>query len=147
MDNQDLAYIAGFFDGEGCIRIAKSIQYGKKIRPAPSYTLQCKVTNTNLLVLEYMQDLFGGSIYLNNKNRKENHKPCYCWYMYNDVAMDFLVQVKDFLKLKFTEAEYAIAFQRFNSQYHNNRTRRPSGELATMDEVYKILKAAKTGGQ
>ncbi len=50
----DVAYIAGFFDGEGCVRIKRANQGGN------SYYITATITNSNKAILEYIKDIFGG---------------------------------------------------------------------------------------
>jgi len=53
-----IAYIAGFFDGEGCVRIKKANQYGN------SYYVWVAITNSNKNILNNISDLFGGQVRL-----------------------------------------------------------------------------------
>lgn len=58
MREADRAYIAGFFDGEGCI--SSSMKGGKR------YMLQVTISQRSRLVLNHIQDLLGyGKIYTN----------------------------------------------------------------------------------
>ena len=56
-----LAYIAGFVDGEGCIRIKKSNQSGN------SYYVTFQVTNSSKKPLELIKSIFGGRVFLEEK--------------------------------------------------------------------------------
>jgi len=49
--DKELAYIAGFFDGEGCIRGTKQ------------GTLSIGAVNTDVAPLKFIEGIFGGSIY------------------------------------------------------------------------------------
>ena len=51
MTKLTIEYMAGFFDGEGCVELSP-----KKIQDRIS------VVNTNKTILEYIQETFGGSI-------------------------------------------------------------------------------------
>lgn len=139
---EDLIYMAGFFDGEGCIRIAKNNFLCRNA----VYTLRCIVTNTNKSILEHFQGYFGGGIYSHNWNAKHGYKPCWNWQVNGNEALYFLHQVVSFLKLKSNEAEIAITFQEFKSKHEHRGNNNPWSpmELAMMDEVYLILKTAKT---
>ena len=69
------SYIAGFFDGEGCISITKN----------GSITLG--VVNTGLPVLQEFVKYFGGSI--TNRKQKIN-KQQFVWRVYGITAVEFL---------------------------------------------------------
>jgi LAGLIDADG endonuclease len=70
IDPQDAAYIAGFFDGEGCINVIHSNRANGK----GSFRLVLYFTNTHLPVLTWLREVIGtGSI--NPKWRKKpTHK-------------------------------------------------------------------------
>ena len=52
MNEQEIAYIAGLFDGEGSIVLAKDT----RLTPG-AFQLTISITNTNLKVLEWIQKL------------------------------------------------------------------------------------------
>jgi len=140
LPNEHLAYIAGFFDGEGCVRINKTLSSNKKLRSNPAYSLTCSVSNTNPFVLEYLCDCFGGSVHLLNRGN-EKRRPIWEWRIYGNAASSFLCQIVSFLKLKDKEAKIAITFQQYKSQLPRGRGK---FHLSTIvDEVYQILKSAK----
>ena len=57
MNENSIYYIAGFVDGEGCIRIKKAnVQKN-------SFYLTLQVTNSNRKCLQIIRDCFGGKIY------------------------------------------------------------------------------------
>lgn len=97
----EIAYIAGFFDGEGCVRIKKANQGGN------SYYLIAHITNTNPIILKKVQDLFGGNTRLQEKGK---NKPIYNWYITSSEASDFLKTLQPFLIEKKLQAELGIKF-------------------------------------
>lgn len=68
LDNTDLSYIAGFFDGEGCISSTVTIQ--------GYFILNVSITNTNKDVLVWIQSIVGGTLHSTNDKRKTSKK-CY----------------------------------------------------------------------
>jgi len=56
--DHEVAYTAGFFDGEGCVNIARYLKRGR-----PYHTLAIIFTNTNFQVLEWLQHRWGGNIF------------------------------------------------------------------------------------
>lgn len=97
----EIAYIAGFFDGEGCVRIKKANQGGN------SYYLIAHITNTNPVILKKVQDLFGGNTRVQENGR---NKPIYNWYITSSEANDFLKTLQPFLIEKKSQAELGIKF-------------------------------------
>src|ERR1700736_1605825 len=56
--SDEVAYTAGFFDGEGCVNIARYLQRGR-----PYHTLAIIFTNTDFQVLAWLQQRWGGNIF------------------------------------------------------------------------------------
>lgn len=102
-----IAYIAGFFDGEGCIRIKKSNQSGN------SYYLWVSITNSNYLILESVEQLFGGTI---NKVKNGKGKIIYHYLITCDEACDFLKTCFYFLRDKQEQAMLGIRFHEEKGQ-------------------------------
>ncbi len=67
-----LAYLAGFFDGEGCVSVGNN------------GNITLRVINTNLEVLELFKETLGGSI--GNRTQIVNKKQ-YTWSVYGDNAL------------------------------------------------------------
>jgi len=96
-----LAYIAGFIDGEGCIRIKKSNQSGN------SYYITLHVTNSEKKSLELIKSIFGGKIFYQEKS---THKIIWQYYSTCSEACDTLKTILGFLISKKEQAQYAIWF-------------------------------------
>jgi len=75
MRSEELAYTAGFFDGEGTIVIGKREPAKKRREKSSSYYLHVSLANTNKNIMEWLTRQFGGSIIL-KKQGKKNWKPC-----------------------------------------------------------------------
>lgn len=97
----NLAYLAGFFDGEGCIRIKKSYNGSK----ACWVTVQ--ISNTDRTILEEYKRLFGGEVHTRGKSKNFQ---CYMYELSSSEAVDFLKTMVGHLRGKKAQAIYAIAF-------------------------------------
>src|SRR3990167_9987731 len=97
----EIAYIAGFFDGEGCILIKHANQGGN------SYYVIAHITNTNELILGMVKNLFGGNIRVQEKGR---NKKVFSWSISTSEAVDFLKTIEPFLNEKQEQALLAIYF-------------------------------------
>ena len=94
----DLSYLAGFFDGEGCISILK---YSKKKEWNPAYFLQAQIGQKYGDTLDWVKETFGGSVY---KKRDQT------WIVSNFKAYEFIKLLTPYLKYKKPQAELAIKF-------------------------------------
>ena len=90
-----IAYIAGFFDGEGCVRLKNANH------------VIAHITNSNQRILMQVQDLFGGQI---RRQERTPNKTIYNWYITSAEAVDFLRTVSPFLQEKGPQAMLAIKF-------------------------------------
>ena len=121
----DVAYIAGFFDGEGCIRIKRANQGGN------SYYIWVAITNSNNKILEWIAELFGGSV---RKAERSVNKDIYHLLITAAEATDMLKVLLSFLREKKEQAEMAIWFH----EYKENLT--PEEKEASYDTMRQLKK-------
>ena len=108
------SYIAGFFDGEGCVHIGKYMPKGRK---TSSYTLHIHACNTDKGVIDYFHKTFkDGRICIRKESDRRN--VLYIWEMKSQKAMAFLEIIRPFLKIKKDQADIAIDFQRTLGKSH-----------------------------
>jgi len=102
MGLEDLIYIAGFFDGEGCVVISHSKRRGKWY-----HRLRVQVSQKEKEILKFIQRKFGGYLYNNNAN---GH---YLWHWgIGDIkAYNFLKQIYPYLKGKRKVVKFGLIFQ------------------------------------
>lgn len=91
MRQTDVAYVAGFFDGEGSIVISMN----KYMR------LEVGVSQKHTAVLLWMRGIFGGKIYQSEGYAAQ-------WKIHGAKAIEFLMLIKPFLIEKAVDAEEAI---------------------------------------
>lgn len=109
-DDLELAYFAGFFDGEGSVSILEHTKSEQSGRPGYKYMrLLVQVSNTNLEVLEYFRLRFGGNIY--NHKTNGNRKQCYSWQLHSRMAANALMLMQPYLVVKAEQAGLGLAFQ------------------------------------
>jgi len=105
---KDFSYIAGFFDGEGCIT---STIVKKKNRDTHHVYSIIIITNTNLEVLKYIQKVFGfGRI---NEKKYEKHRKTRCWAYTIDSSseiLEFLQSIRPYLRVKDEQADLAVEY-------------------------------------
>ena len=105
--NMGRAYMAGFFDGEGCVTISRP-------HSRSNYQLEVNIGNTNREVLEWIQRNYGGRLHALRK--PTYYKPYSVWQVSGEEAIHFLQLVLPFLKVKREEAELAIRFPLWGRQ-------------------------------
>ena len=105
----ELAYIAGLFDGEGCVLISKTMIEGYKY---VRYFMYVSITNQDKRPLEEIKKIFGGIVYFIKGNPNKKTWGCaYRWQVANGKAMRFLKVIIPWLIIKKKEAELGILFQ------------------------------------
>ena len=108
------AYAAGIIDGEGCIGIEKSTR-GSDYRWRQNkrgYRMSVYVTvcNTNLELLEWLEQRFGGYI-KEERHRHLGWKRAWAWRLCSIQAGNLLKLVIPYLIVKRRQAEIAIELQ------------------------------------
>ena len=105
VSDNELAYTAGIVDGEGCIGIYETKRSG---RVAGLYSV-VTVTNTNLILLDWLVSRFGGTY--NIHNRVEGQKTSFVWRLYSRQAANFIEQILPHLRLKWEQAEIVLKLE------------------------------------
>lgn len=118
-----IAYIAGFFDGEGCVRIKEANQGGN------SFYVIAHLTNSYRPVLDEVQELFGGAL---RKQERTPNKTIYNWCLSSAEAVDFLKTISPFLKEKKSQAEFAITFHLAKEKLTGSQKRKWAKRLSSM---------------
>jgi len=103
-----LCYVAGLFDGEGCIKIcrvnAKSIN-----RPNDRFTLDIQLQMTDENVVKWLWGTFGGYFYI-HKTKNPKWKTSYRWILQYQRCKLFLQWIMPFLKTKKRLAKLALEY-------------------------------------
>jgi len=134
----DLAYAAGFIDGEGTIRVSKT----RRLRPGRSYEyfLQLSAGNRDPRPLEKLQRLFGGYFSHRHETRPNRAPHFYQWSCLCRQAASAIESLQGFLVVKSEHAQLALEFQaRCASQRLTGQARnRPLSpeEIALREDYY-----------
>ena len=143
MNRDLLIWMAGFFDGEGCVSIGHAVRKGKRMsRTNESYTLQVIVGQKGRAPLEHFATAFGGVIYPFRRRGMEYYR----WLVSSDKAAAALVALLPYLQLKRDVAEVGIRFQEQMSEWNRQYGRRGYPEHVQLGrrvfyEQAKILNA------
>jgi hypothetical protein len=101
-----LCYLAGFFDGEGCVYILR----GYRSNGNPFYSLEISLTSSDIKPLQEAQALFGGKI-STAKGVKASNKDIFRLRLRSNQAASALRAMLPFLIVKAERAEIALEFQ------------------------------------
>jgi hypothetical protein len=115
-------YLAGYFDGEGCIWCDSSTR--------------CSVGNTFPDILEKFHIHFGGSIRRKNKIAA-HHKSAYEWYISGDGARNFVKTLAPFLIEKRDQA--MILSRVFNYPPHSEGRKECKTILKALKKKNRVL--------
>lgn len=111
LSRDDAIYIAGLFDGEGCITLSKASRLREK-RKTPTYVLRARIRMTDGALVKWLHAVIGGRYYAQRKpsQNPERRKPYYEWGVAGKNAVKFLQQVFPYLRVKRLQAEVAFRY-------------------------------------
>lgn len=131
-------YLAGLFDGEGCIHIAKIINKNTK---RPSYGVRAIFCLTNESVIKIIAEQYGMAYCrLRKSSSNENWRDAYQTQICGNVAMNFLNDILPFLIIKKNEAILAIMLQEHINKYRAKFYNMSPQEKADIDSFRENLK-------
>jgi len=134
MMQQELVYLAGLFDGEGCIHIGK--QKPSRTNKWPAHCLYVMVNMTDPIGPICFYKVAGGSL-KQIKSPIQNRKPQWAWRITGVRAARFLRGVMQYLKIKRDQAILAIEFQ--ESVTSRKKKQLDVEEIARRDRYYKAM--------
>src|ERR1041385_6851821 len=108
MEQHEWAYLAGLFDGEGCVQIIQQKPKGSNV--SGSYYLYIGIRNTDTAIVKWIHSKIGGNLQ-DSKSYQENRSRSWWWNLHCHAAYEFLKSVRPFLHIKAEEADIAMKFQ------------------------------------
>lgn len=119
MNEYDLVYMAGFFDGEGCISVSRSRKKtNNKLYLKYYITLTVGQSGEQgKKICEWIQDIFGGKVFESHRNRHLFDSSLEWVWAATQKPHIFLKQILPYLKIKKKQAELAIEFQKQSNKY------------------------------
>ena len=113
ISRQDLAYYAGFFDGEGCITTSITSRFRKRSNvPIVTVGIICTTVNTHLGVLKHLQKISGGHlVHIKSTKRNPRNLPTHRLNLdANYTLFTFLPLLIPHLVVKKRQAEIAMLY-------------------------------------
>ena len=105
----DLAYLAGFIDGEGCLAINKR-KHKNKFGEWTGYSAYLDLANVNLEVMEFIKNKFCISSKIYENQGKGNRKMAYRLRMNKEEAQKIISMIQEFLIVKKNQAKIFLDF-------------------------------------
>ena len=137
MHDTDLAWTAGIVDGEGCI----SLHTVTTSKGNQCYVLRLDVTNTNLLMLNRLQELFGGNI-IAGQRVAEHHKDVWHWQVASKNAERVLSQIESYLVNKREECKVGLLSRTLMQKQGSNKVNPHTQKLMWLKNQLSTLKTA-----
>jgi len=134
MEKLHPAYVAGFLDGEGTIRINKSYTKARGVR----YELQVCAVNTDPRPLIYLQKKYGGGVY--TRKLVPRYKNAYCWTLGQHAALKVLEEVLPYLVIKKERAELALEFSKAQTSMRGMKKENKPVEIELRRLYYEQMK-------
>ena len=126
----DVAYIAGFFDGEGCVRIKQANQGGN------SFYVWVAITNSYKPTLDYVVSVFGGKV---RRAEKRSHKTIYHYLITASEAVDMLKTIGGFIREKKNQVDLAIKFHENKDKMSKSQKEKYALKISAMkrEDIYE----------
>lgn len=100
----DLAYVAGFVDGDGCVTISRTSSGGRYY-----YAPRLIIAGTDRLVLDLASSWWGGNVWTHTP-KNPRHRLQYGWAADGRRGYVAITALEPFLRMKRPQAELAMAF-------------------------------------
>lgn len=141
----DVRYVAGLFDGEGCVAINK--RNPDSMGGKPQYRLVLQVSMTNERVIALLRETCSGTYSPIHWHTRHNNRTAYQWRTQANNAADLLREWIPHLVVKREEAILAVQFQDRLDAMRNKLRYLPSDEQAAeweyRESVYQAVRALK----
>jgi len=136
------AYLAGFFDGEGCINISK--RKGKDVATVSHYLQVILSQGDYDFLLHWHDRLNMGSVHEDRAKKKiPMRRPLWHWRLYDRQAEALLGLLLPYLDIKKREAKIAIQFMTTKGDASCHAT--PAATIRLREHYKEMLHEAKRG--
>lgn len=111
MDNNNIAYVAGLFDGEGCVDIYQATT--SKNSKSPSLMLRVTISQKDGSIMSWLEKEFGGYVRMDRRKDTWIHR----WELRSQKASKFLEMILPFTKIKDRQIKLALEFEEVKGKY------------------------------
>lgn len=144
MNKEDLIYIAGLFDGEGCITIRMNRPTNTSKHKSVLFSLVVKVTMCHEETIKYLYDTFRVGHFRKNtgKDMGISRSDAWSWTVMSRDALAVLKLLYPYLKTKKSEANVALEFEKVMDG-RNGRIKTDPKLTEKRKKLYEELRALK----
>jgi len=140
MTEIDLAWVAGIIDGEGSIFVMR--QQRKDRDRSVNYILRVSVQSTDPYMATELKKLFPeGAVFGVQRDKRPECSDTLKWQLNCTKSLDFLKQIRPYLRVKHEQADIAIEFQETTKKHWKHMTEE---DYKKQESLYQKLKQAKT---
>ena len=134
----DWRYLAGLFDGEGCVMIKRD-----KGWLAPRHSLKISITNTYSPVLYWIKETVGGSVgHSKTASEEFGWKEHYYWSASTKGAERFLRKIYPYTRIKYPMIKIALQLRDLiNSRHYAGSNHVPAKQILKRDKLRQQLMA------
>ncbi len=131
-----LSYLAGVFDGEGCVSLSKGRR--RKTGWSPQYRVHMRVAMADGVVPLLFQNVFGGGLHKRLPDGRRTLRTQYHWEITGHSCLPILKELLPYILIKRPQFEVAIHFLE-NTSKGGQGSRLLSDEELALREVDFIL--------
>lgn len=128
----DLAWAAGFIDGEGCIRVYRTNRPRRTYGSRATYQVALEATNRDIHPLIDLRQMFGGYIFA-DKARPPRAAKKYRWRCVDSMTQTALEAMSPYFRIKGPQARLAMAFRKIQRVRLKRRQPLSITEIAIRD--------------
>lgn len=145
-DKADWSYLAALFDGEGTFSVCKAVIDNAKYKarandsgaseakPYVQFQSRIEVCNTNIPIMEWLIQNFGG-VYYPHRREKEQHKPAQYWRPKGKANNErILLGILPYLKIKKEQAVLMLEYVRLDREINPEKRNEIHRKLQTLNQ-------------
>lgn len=138
MSNLDLAYLAGLFDGEGCI--SATIRPPQVNRREQQETIHAAISmsNTYQSIVEWAHTVTGLGSVKRYEPRSERHRPSWLWIVAANEAELILRRLLPFMRIKHVQASLLIELQGLRQQSRRGYRHSPERQTEIVHSLHDL---------
>jgi hypothetical protein len=135
LQEKQIAYLAGLFDGEGSVGIYEF----KKQNKFSNWQFKVEIANTDWRVMKWLENTVGGKVHKKSEG-KANWRQGYCWHIQGENAEVFCKLVKPYTIIKTDQIDACLYFRKFWGVTNKKQTEAILKSKREMVDVIKQLK-------
>ena len=152
VDRETRAYMAGFFDGEGCVLIARRgvLKRNATQQVERVFSLTATIAQGSKEVLELYHNLFGGVLHVDERKRggfSPRDYQIWEWYINGNLQVPVFLQfIRPFVRVKHEELDVALKFAETYKELSEDQREAMRQQMRTIRAERKQRMEMEDGG-